>query len=181
MTSAPTPGSRGVLRLEAPDGRADELRRVVLVARDRVVIARSVAGVFMHILLTPSAYRGVLLRLVSLDGAGFHYEISLAHHDADFDVLLAQFDDEREAHVEWDLWSRFLESPMLVERVEGAWEPARPMNGEVGASNPRPRPRRRGRGMGSRRARFLTRRKVGRPELCVRLAPGRELFGGWRR
>ena len=178
MTSAPTPGSRGVLRLEAPDGRADELRRVVLVARDRIVIARSVAGVFMQILLAPSAYRGVLLRLVSLDEAGFHYEISLVHHDPDFDVLLAQFDDEREANVEWDLWSRFLELPTLVERVEGAWEPARPITGEVVAS--KPRPRRRGRGMGSRRARFLTRRKVGRPELCVRLAPGRELFGGWR-
>ena len=44
MTSAPTPGSRGVLRLEATDGRADELRRVVLVACDRVVIARSVGA-----------------------------------------------------------------------------------------------------------------------------------------
>ena len=178
MTLAPLPGSRGTRRLEVSDSRADERRRVVLVARDRVVIARSVAGVFMRILLTPSAYRGILLRLASLDDVGFHYEIHLAHHDPDFDVLLARFDDEREANVEWDLWSRFLELPTLVERVEGAWELARPINGEVGAS--KPRPRRRGRGMGSRRARFLTRRKVGRPELCVRLAPGRELFGGWR-
>ena len=178
MTSAPTPGSRGARRLEAPDGRADERRRVVLVARDRVVIARSVAGVFMQILLRPSAYRGVLLRLVSLDEAGFHYEISLAHQDPDFDVLLAQFDDEWEARGEWDLWSRFLELPTLVERTEGAWERARPMNGEVVANEPRPRQR--GRGMSSRRARFLIRRKVGRPELCVRVDPGRELFGGWR-
>jgi hypothetical protein len=34
--------------------------------------------------------------------------------------------------------------------------------------------------MGSRRARFLIRRKVGRPELCVRVDPGRELFAGSR-
>jgi len=172
------PGARAARRLEAPDSRADERRRVVLVARDRVVIARSVAGVFMQILLTPSAYRGILLRLVSLDDAGFHYEIHLAHQDPDFGVLLGQSDDEAEAHAEWDLWSRFLDLPTLVERVEGAYEAARPMIGEVVAGEPGPR--RRGRGLGSRRARFLTRRKVGRPELCVRVESERELFGGWR-
>ena len=178
MTLSPLPGSRGTRRLEASDGRADERRRVVLVARDRVVIARSVAGIFMRILLTPSAYRGILLRLASLDDAGFHYEIHLAHHDPDLDVLLGQCDDEAEAHAEWNLWSRFLELPTLVERVEGACEPARPLIGEVVASEPGPR--RRGCGLGSRRARFLTCRKMGRPELCVRVESERELFAGWR-
>jgi hypothetical protein len=178
MTLAPLPGSRGTRRLEVSDSRADERRRVVLVARDRVVIARSVAGVFMQILLTPSAYRGILLRLASFDAAGFHYEIHLTHHDPDLNVLLAQCDDEAEAHAEWDLWSRFLELPTLVERVEGACEPARPMIGEVVAG--KPGPRRRDRGLGSRRARFLTRRKVGRPELCVRIESERELFAGSR-
>jgi hypothetical protein len=178
MTLAPLPGSRGTQRLEVSDSRADERRRVVLVARDRVVIARCVAGVFMRILLTPSVYRGILLRLANLDDAGFNYEIHLAHHDPDLDVLLAQCDDEAEAHVEWDLWSRFLELPTLVERVEGACEPARSMIGEVVTSEPGPR--RRGRGLGSRRARFLTRRKVGRPELCVRVESERELFAGTR-
>ena len=178
MTLAPLPGSRGTRRLEVSDSRADERRRVVLVARDRVVIARSVAGVFMRIQLTPRAYRGILLRLATLDDAGFHYEIRLAHQDPDLDVLLAQCEDEAEAHAEWDLWSRFLELPTLVERVEGACQPARSMIGEVIASEPRPR--RRGGGLGTRRARFLTRRKVGRPELCVRVASERELFAGTR-
>jgi hypothetical protein len=176
MTLAPLPGSRGIRRLEVSDNRADERRRVVLVARDRVVIARSVAGVFMRIQLMPSAYRGILLRLVSLDDAGFHYEIHLAHQDPDLDVRLAQCEDEAEAHAEWDLWSRFFELPTLVERVEGASEPARPMIGEVVAGEPGPR--RRGSGLGSRRARFLTRRKVGRPELCLRVDSERELFAG---
>jgi hypothetical protein len=178
MTLAPLPGSRGTRRLEVSDNRADERRRVVLVARDRVVIARSVAGVFMRLSLTPSAYRGILLRLASLDDAGFHYEIHLAHHDLDLNVLLAQCDNEAEAHAEWDLWSRFLELPRLVERVEGDCEPARPMIGEVVAS--KAGPHRRGRGVGARRARFLTRRKVGRPELCVRIESERELFAGSR-
>jgi hypothetical protein len=178
MTSAPIPGSRAARRLEAPDSRADERRRVVLVARDRIVIARSVGGVFMQILLTPSAYRGILLRLVNLDDAGFHYEIQLAHQDPDFSVQLARSDDEAKAHAEWDLWSRFLELPTLVERAEGAYEPGRPMIGGVVVSEPGVR--RRGGALASRRARFLTRRKVGRPELCVRVDSERELFGGWR-
>ena len=108
MTLAPLPGSPGTRRLEVSDSRADERRRVVLIARDRVVIARSVAGVFMRIQLMPSAYRGILLRLASLDDAGFHYEIHLTHDDPDFGVLLARSDDEAEALAEWDLWSRFL-------------------------------------------------------------------------
>jgi hypothetical protein len=178
MTLAPLPGSRGMRRLEVSDSRADERRRVVLVARDRVVIARSVAGVFMRIQLMPSAYRGILLRLASLDDAGFHYEILLAHQDPDLNVRLAQCVDEAEAHAVWDLWSRFLELPTLVERVEGACEPARPMVGEVVAGEPGAR--RRGSGLGSRRARFLARRKVGRPELCVRVDFERELFSGSR-
>src|SRR6202453_3153543 len=99
MTLGPLPVSRGTRRLEVSDSRADERRRVVLVARDRVVIARSVAGIFMRILLTPSAYRGVLLRLVSLDEAGFHYEISLVHHDPDFGLLLPQVAHAKKSQV----------------------------------------------------------------------------------
>jgi hypothetical protein len=149
-----------------------------MVAPDRVVIARSVQGVFMRIALKPGAYRGVLLRLASLDDQGFHYEVRLVHDDADFGVPLARCDDEAEAHVAWSHWARFFELPMLVERVEGVYESASPMVGDVVARAPTPR--RRGRGLVRRRARFLTRRKVGRPELCVLVAADRELFGGWR-
>lgn len=178
MQLAPTPGSRAARRLETPDPRADEGRRVVIVARDRVVIARSIEGVFMRILLRPAAYRGVALRLVGLDDAGFQYEISLAHRDPDLGVRLSQASDDSEARVAWSLWARFLALPMLVERVEGSYEPATPMIGEVVAHAPGLR--RRGRRPGSPRARFLTRRKTGRPELCVPIESGGELFGGWR-
>jgi hypothetical protein len=66
--------------------------------------------------------------------------------------------------------------PALVERVEGVYEAARP--GRGGAASGKPDTRRRGRA--SRRARFLTRRKLGRPELCVRVDRSRVLFDGWR-
>jgi hypothetical protein len=176
MNSVPMPGSSESRRFEAPDVRADEHRRVVIVAGDRVVIVRSVAGVFMRITLRPSAYRGILLRLACLDEAGFRYEIHLAHRDPDLGVSLAQFHDEAEAQAEWRLWSRFFGLPKLVERVEGTLEIVRSTSG--GAPAAAPGARRRGRGARSRRPRFLIRRKVGRPQLFVPVWPQRELFGG---
>jgi len=176
MTWAPTPNSGAARRFEASDERADGRRRVVTVAPDRIVIARSVAGVFMRIRLRPRAYSGILLRLASLDETGFRYEVRLTHRDPDFGVLLSEVSDEGEAEAAWRLWARFLDLPTLVERTEGILEPERPMIGAVVAHQPGAR--RRGRGLRWRRARFLTRRKVGRPELCVAVPRERELFGG---
>jgi Family of unknown function (DUF6101) len=164
-------------RFEASDARADERRRVVLVARESIVIARSVGGVFMRIALKPRAYRGVLLSLTGLDGVGFRYEIRLSHRDPDFGVLLAELRDQNEAEAAWRDWARYLGLPELVERVEGVVEDAQSKLGAVVVG--RPGLRRRGRALGSRRARFLTRRKMGRPELCVCVAAEpHELFRG---
>ena len=165
-------------RIEAGDARADGRRRVVIVENDRIAIARSVAGVFMRINLAPSAFRGVLLRLVRLDDAGFHYEIHLLHRDPDLGVRLAEADDQAEAEAVWRHWARQFHLPALVERVEGTVEPERAAPGAIEARAPGVR--RRGRGLRLRRARFLTRRKVGRPELCIAVARERELFAGAR-
>ena len=64
----------------------------------------------------------------------------------------------------------------LVERAEGRDEPDSPLIGRVALRDAAPR--RRGKTIASRRARFLTRRKVGRPELCARVEANCELFGG---
>jgi hypothetical protein len=150
---------------------------VVMVARERIVIARSVGGVFMRIALKPRDYRGVLLSLTGLDGAGFRYEIRLAHSDPDFGVLLAELHDRNEAEAAWRDWARYLGLPELVERIEGVVEDARPKLGALVVG--KPGLRRRGRALRSRRARFLTRRKIGRAELCVRIAAEpHELFQG---
>jgi Family of unknown function (DUF6101) len=165
-------------RMEASDARADGRRRVVIVEEDRIAIARSVAGVFMRINLAPSAFRGILLRLASLDDSGFHYEVHLAHRDPDLSVRLAESDDQAEAEDAWRQWARFFNLSALVERVEGIFEPGRATIGPV--ETRAPVVRRRGRGLRLRRARFLTRRKVGRPELCVAVARECELSSGAR-
>ena len=177
ITSAPKPGSLATRRFEAADARADGGRRVVMLERDRVVIARGVAGVFMQIALEPQTYRGVLLRLMRLDDEGFHYEVRLAHNDPDFGVALAECADQAEAELAWSHWARFFRLPKLVERVEGVPETQCPMIGGVAARSAVPR--RNGRGL-RRRPRFLARRKIGRPELCEKVAADRELFAGWR-
>jgi hypothetical protein len=176
-TPAPKPGVAEPRRIEVSDPRADERRRVVLLARDRVVIARSVAGVFMHIAMPPNAYHGVVLRLGALREGGFHYEIRLAHRDPDLSVTLHEASDDSEIRAEWRLWARFLGLPALVEREEGRAEPESAHLGEIAIANVRAR--RRGKTINSRRPRFLTRRKTGRLDRNCRLpADLREIFPG---
>lgn len=174
---APKPGVAEPRRIETCDPRADGRRRVVLLARDRVVIARSVAGVFMHITMTPNAYRGVVLRLNALRDDGFHYEIRLAHRDPDLCVTLHEASDDSEIQAEWRLWARFLGLPALVEREEGSVEPEGAHLGEIVIA--RLQARRRGETITCRRPRFLTRRKTGRVDpRRASLAGAREIFPG---
>ncbi|WP_158816568.1 DUF6101 family protein [Methylocapsa sp. S129] len=176
IAAAPKPGVAEPRRIEVSDPRADGRRRVVLLARDRVVIARSVAGVFMHIAMAPNAYRGVVLRMSALRDGIFHYEIRLAHRDPDLSITLHEASDDSEIRAEWRLWARFLGLPTLIEREEGRAEPEGAHLGEIAIA--RTKARRRGAAM-SRRPRFLTRRKTGRPDPSRRLTPGaREIFPG---
>ncbi len=126
-----------------------------MLARGRVQIARSVAGVRMNISLAASAYRGVVLRLRGLEDGRFSYEIELAHRDpADLSVTLLEASDDSEVQAEWRLWARFLGLPALVEeREEGRAEPDSARLGEL-IVNQR-KPRRRGGARARRRPRFL--------------------------
>ena len=174
---APRPGFAGPRRIEACDPRADGRRRVVLLARDRVVIARSVAGVFMHIAMTPNAYRGVVLRLSAMRDNVFHYEIRLAHRDPDLSVTLQEASDDSEIQADWRLWAKFLGLPTLVEREEGRAEPEAAHMGGVALAHTLAR--RRGKTITGRRPRFLVRRKTGRvnPDRAS-LAGARQIFPG---
>jgi hypothetical protein len=161
----------------APDPRADGHRRVVHLDCDNVAIARVVSGVFMNVTVPTRAYRGVMLRIAGARKDGFSYEIRLVHADPDLCLPLVETNDDWNVEAEWRLWARALGLPALVERVEGLDETDRPMFGQIAVCPPAPR--RRGKAITSRRARFLTRRKVGRPELCVPVGKGaRELCGG---
>ena len=177
MQPAPKHGAFAPREFAAPDARADGHRRLVRLDADKVRIARVVAGVFMNVTVPTSAYRGVALRLAGVRGDVFSYEVRLVHADPDLCVVLAEADDDWDINAEWRLWARALGLPTLVERVEGREEPDRPMLGKVAIGAPAPR--RRGKTIAARRARFLTRRKVGRPELCAPVGEGaREGFGG---
>lgn len=176
MQSAPKFPAFTPRRFAAPDPRADGRRRLIRLDSDSVHIARVVAGVSMNVTVATSAYRGVGLRVAGARDDGFTYEITLIHADPDLCVALARVDDDLEVQAEWRLWARVLGLPALVERAEGRDEPDSPLIGRVALRDAAPR--RRGKTIASRRARFLTRRKVGRPELCARVEANCELFRG---
>ena len=174
--SAPKPGAAEARRIVASDPRADGRRREVMLARGRVQIARSVAGVRMKISLAASAYRGVVLRLRGFAEQHFSYEVELAHRDPDLSVTLLQASDDSEVQAEWRLWAKFLGLPALVEREDGRPEPDAARLGELVVAARKPR--RRGGAMARRRPRFLTRRKIGRGSPGPSLVGAREIFPG---
>jgi hypothetical protein len=150
-------------RFEAVDPRADNRRRVIEVARESVMIRRAVAGVSMSIRIASSAYRGVTLRVTSLEDGRFTYEAMLLHQDPDLSVSLASGEDRAEVESQWREWVRFLRLPALVGRTETADVAVNVDGMDIARRNPAPRRRRRS--ATSRRPRFLTRRKVGRAAL----------------
>ncbi|THD42171.1 MAG: hypothetical protein E7774_16335 [Bradyrhizobium sp.] len=163
-------------RFAAPDARADGRRRQVRLDGDKVAIQRVIRGVSMHVIIPTRAYRGVALRVVDAREDGFSYEIRLLHADPDLCVALAETQDDSEVQAEWRLWARVLNLPALVERSEGCTEPDKTQLGQVSIRTVAPR--RRGKTIAGRRPRFLARRRLGRPELCVPVAMVEELFGG---
>ena len=177
MQLAPKYGPFAARRFDAPDPRADGRRRSVRLDCDKVAIQRVVGGVFMRVTVPTSAYRGVALRVVDAREDGFAYEIRLVHADPDLGVTLAETRDDSDIQAEWRLWARALGLPALVERSEGSDEPDQQLLGRV-AVRP-PSPRRRGKTILARRPRFLARRKLGRPELMMKVEKVEELFGGF--
>lgn len=143
--------------IEAFDARADGRKRKVEVSRQRVVIARSVGGVEMRVMLEPRQYRGVLFSVLIAEGTDFLYQVRLLHNNSEMNVTLADCDNEPAARTLWRRWAHLLTLPRLVERVEGEIEVDRsPLEANPGE-------RRRGRTTLRRRNCFLARRKTGGP------------------
>ena len=137
---------------------------MIHLAREAVTISRAVAGVSMAIRLSPSAYRGVTLRVTALREGRFQYEVRLLHRDPDLSVLLAEGCDRAPIEAQWREWVRFLRLPALAGRNEA--NDVEVNLGVLDLARRKPGLRRRGRATLSRRPRFLARRKVG-----VALAP----------
>ncbi len=145
--------------IEAFDPRSDNRRRVIDVARDGVTIRRAVAGVAMAIRIASGAYRGVTLRVTGLEDGRFRYEVKLLHRDPDLTVSLAEGENRAAVEDAWREWVRFLRQPALVGRTEA--DDIAVNIDELEIARRRPAARRRGGRLGSRRPRFLMRRKVG--------------------
>jgi hypothetical protein len=129
------------ISFEARDARADGGLRHIEIARDHVVLRRSVRGMRMAINVRISEFLGVALRTV--DGAP---TVILKHRDPSLSVPLAT-DGEADAIGEaWQHWSETFALPQLDETT-----PIRPA----------PRRRRRN-AIRARRPSILMRRRIGR-------------------
>jgi hypothetical protein len=129
------------MSFEARDARADGGLRHVEIARDHVVLRRSVRGMQMAINVRISEFLGVALRTV-----GGTQTVILKHRDPSLSVPLTT-DGEADAIGEaWQHWSETFALPQLDE------------------STPiRPAPRRRRRNaIRARRPSILMRRRIGR-------------------
>ena len=129
------------MSFEARDTRADGGTRHVEIARDRVVLRRSVRGVRMAINIRISEFLGVALRRI--DGAP---TLILKHRDPSLSVPLGDCSDGPIEAI-WEEWSDTLALPRLDEAQQQV-EPA-------------PRRRRRN-AVRARRPSILMRRRVGR-------------------
>lgn len=137
------------------DRRADGGARRVRVTRSDILIARRFSGVEMMIAVPVPAYRGVALDVTEgRDGAPC-YRLSLAHRDADLDVLLTETQDGGSAAAEWKRWAAWLGLPRVTFE-DGEFAAV-----DVASISQISVVRRRNATVAKRRPRFLSRRKTG--------------------
>jgi hypothetical protein len=125
------------LSFSAHDTRADGGVRQVELHRERVVLRRAIRGMRMAVNVLVSDFLGIALR--ETDDAQM---LVLAHRDPSLTIPLCISDDRDEIADAWAMWSETFALPQLQD---------------VGVE-PAPRRRRRN-AIGTRRPRFLMRRK----------------------
>lgn len=135
--------------------------------RDIALLQRRIAGLPQIIRVALKSYRGVAIRL----GASLHATagaIVLVHRDPALEVVLSSGGDACDLAADWQAWGNVLGLNLLVEDEDGLLAPARSYLGSLAVAPPRAR--RHHAQFAERRPRFLTRRKVGRPDISERIA-----------
>jgi hypothetical protein len=128
---------------------------------ERVVLARRLGSLAMHVTLPVSSYRGIVIRIVpGMSEAEDRVSVVLAHWDRDLDITLFDAADDTDVIAEWRLWGSALNLPLLMEGLDGHVVAAENRLGDVIVD--RPRPRRRHSFLAARRTRFASRRRMGR-------------------
>ncbi|HUZ67563.1 MAG TPA: DUF6101 family protein [Beijerinckiaceae bacterium] len=145
--------------LVTSDPRAEDAKRMVRFGRSCVTISRRLAGMRMRIRVPTSLYRGVVLEKNGGEAAPL-YRLRLDHPDADLCVPLFEAGDSVEIIAEWTAWADFFDLPRLLGTAAGSCAAFDAKIGSVALGAARP-DRKRGRAVVTRRARFLTRRKMG--------------------
>ena len=153
------------VRLTAADERADGGTRVIEIARDRVLLLRSVRGVRMRLRIPLDGFLGVAVRALATADQD-RVAITLEHRDPALSVLLHAGENVDELLAEWQLWSRALGRPLLIAGIDGILRPPVAMLGAVLHGETAARRRRRT-PLRKRRPYFFSRRKG----FTVRLAP----------
>jgi hypothetical protein len=154
----PTTRTTVLARLVADDPRADSGRREIAVTAESIAIDRCVAGVRMRLSLPARSFRGVALALQQ-GARGLSYRVALIHADSEFDVALAEADNERDAARDWLAWARILRLPRLARGLGGGEAMVENRFGEIRAATVQPR--RRGWPLKCRRSAISARRKAG--------------------
>lgn len=137
------------------DHRGAILRRILEHSRLPVTVA-----------MPAQAFLGVAARALEDDLGNVTVTLELLHNDPMLSVPLLVADDLDDVSADWHAWSEAYRLPMLLIEADGI---ARTLEESLGAAikTLQPQDRRQGKATGTRRPRFLVRRKMG--DLGLRL------------
>jgi hypothetical protein len=109
------------VRFSAEDAVADGRTRTIEIDRERVLLSRTVSGVYMRLNLPLAAFLGVAVRLVPASERGEDaIAIVLEHSDSNLSVPLYVAAETDHVIADWQLWGRELGKKLLVAEPDGS-------------------------------------------------------------
>jgi hypothetical protein len=108
------------VRFAADDVSADGRTRTIELDRERVLLSRTVGGVYMRLNLPLTSFLGVAVRVENArdEGEGT-VAIVLEHRDADLSVPLFVDTDSDHVIADWQLWGNVLRKKLLIADSDG--------------------------------------------------------------
>jgi Family of unknown function (DUF6101) len=108
------------IRFAAADERADDGTRTIEIARERVLLLRSVRGVRMRLRIPLAGFLGVAARALVAADAADRVAITLEHRDPALSIVLHIGEDIDELLHAWQRWGRALDRPLLIAGLDGS-------------------------------------------------------------
>jgi len=108
------------VRFTADDAAADGHTRLIEIDSERVLLCRTVCGVFMRLNVPLSNYLGVAVRLLpAVEQGEDAVAIMLEHRDPALSVPLHVTADTEHVIADWQLWGNVLKKKLLVTEFDG--------------------------------------------------------------